>query len=177
MSDRKLLPVRVASGSSVKVNAVKLALEATLWGGQIQECPTELQDLDGFNAQPEGREETERYVRARYEAMLGDYKQNPSGLDVVIESGAIDGQDVAVVLVAYRGRTYVSASQPVPFPEGALEAARQRGFKTVTAGDVIHEWSEGKIPANNWHSSVMPGMTRERQIAMALVPLLRGLMD
>ena len=177
MSDRTLLPVRVASGSSIKLNAVKGALKQALWDHQLEACPTELQNLDAFNAQPEGREQTEAYACARYRAMCDQYGQNPDGLDVVIESGAIDGQDLAIVLLVFRGSTYVNVSQPVPFPEGALEAARERGFETTTAGDIIHEWSKGTVPANDWHPTVMPGMTRERQIAEALVPLLRGIVE
>lgn len=181
MSDRKLLSVRVASGSSVKIDAVKAAMAHLAYHPQLQYeitgHPTELQNLTTVNAQPEGRAETEGYARARLVAMCRDHEQNPDGLDIAIESGAIDGADVAIVLVAFRGQTYVAASQPVPFPEGVLEAARERGFKTTTAGQIVYEWSGHTIPANDWHTMMVPGMTREKQIAQALMPLLRGLLE
>ena len=168
--------VRVASGSSIKLDGTRMALGKIHWVSEVVACPTELQDTEGFNAQPYGLEETRRYVRARYRAMCEAYKPNPDGVDIVVESGAIDGKDVACVLVAFRGQIYTGESQPVPFPEGTLVEAHRRGFKTVTAGAIIHEKLPG-VPANNWHHIMVPGMTREKQIAGVLLPILRRLME
>ena len=168
--------VRVASESSIKLGGTRMALDKIHWASEVMACPTELQDTEGFNAQPYGLEETRRYVRARYKAMCEKHKANPDGVDIVVESGAIDGKDVACVLVAFRGQIYTGESQPVPFPEGALVEAHRRGFKTVTAGDIIHEKLPG-VPANNWHHIMVPGMTREKQIAGVLISILRRIME
>lgn len=168
-----MIPARLASKSSIKKDASNDGLKRVLRESyELTLCDVELQDREDLeiNAQPEGLEQTVAYARARYQAMCEQYGPNSGGIDIVVESGAIDGKDIAVVIVYWHGREFVERSIAVPFPEGTLEEARCRGFKTVTAGDIAHEWHG--VPANDWHSSVMPAITRRKQIAAALITAL-----
>lgn len=80
--------------------------------------------------------------------------------------------DVAVVVMYTADKERVVVlSEGVPFPATALDEARRRGFKATTVGDIIHE-RDSTIPANDWHSSVIPGMTRTRQIQKAVMNAL-----
>lgn len=164
--------VRVSSASSIKLDAVRSAL-LEAWpreAFEILPCPTELQDRKDvtFDAQPEGWGAIVTYLRARHEAMVAEY--GPTELfDIDVESGAVDGFDVAGVLITtFLGEQFLLRSEGVPFPDGTLEEARRRGFKKTTAGDIIHEWNED-IPANNWQSHYWPYTSRKTQIYRVLV--------
>lgn len=127
-------------------------------------------DLE-INEQPEGFEQTLAYARARDEAMVAAHPEVKQGIRFSIESGAIDGMDVAIVLAYVGDKEFVAKSHPLPFPEGSLEEARRRGFKTTTAGMVIHEWQPA-IPANNWQE-YLTVMSRPQQIAGAVRQVLQ----
>jgi hypothetical protein len=141
---------------------------------ELHELPVELQarpDLR-INAQPEGELQTVRYARERMHEMCRQYGDT-TGIDISIESGAIEGMDVAVVLLRMAdGKERVVLSQGVAFPEGTLEEARRRGFKSTTAGDVIHELF-ANVPANSWQAYFPPNISRETQIADAVEKGLR----
>lgn len=168
--------VRVASSSKVKLDASRSAM-ATLGrhlSTFVHGFPVELQDRRDlqFNAQPEGREEIIRYTLAR-EAEMCRMHGTVSYLDIVVESGAIEGMDVAVVALFMPERQeHIILSQAIAFPKGSLDEARRRGFKTTTAGDVIHERMPS-IPANDWQKYVTPFMSRQQQISDAIVRGLR----
>lgn len=166
-----MVTIRCASGSAVKLNAIKKA-----WASlRLQEklkvvgLPVELQDRPDFdvNAQPEGREQTITYARHRMQEMHRQHG-GPIGVDISIESGAIEGVDVAVVLLCSPdGKEAIAFSSGIAFPQGTLEEARRRGFKATTAGDIIHERFP-EVPANNWQAHFPPHTSREDQIAEAL---------
>jgi non-canonical (house-cleaning) NTP pyrophosphatase len=125
-----------------------------------------------INAQPFGEAETVRYARARRRQMCLEYGQAAS-TDISIESGAIAGQDVAVVLLyTQSGNEILVLSQGIPFPDDSLEVARERGFKTTTAGDIIHE-RYPHIPGNSWQVCFPPFISREQQIQEAVERALR----
>jgi non-canonical (house-cleaning) NTP pyrophosphatase len=155
-----------------------IGIESGFWlergeGVQAQGLPVDLPqraDLE-VNEQPEGYEQTLMYARARDAAMVAAHPQVQQGIRFSIESGAIDGMDVAIVLAYAGDREFIAQSQPLPFPEGSLEEARKRGFKTTTAGMIIHEW-DSAIPANNWQE-YFTKTSRPQQIAGAVRDVLR----
>lgn len=170
--------VRCPSASAVKIEAVRGGLDA-VWPGQnfeIQGLPVELQDRADLqiNAEPEGLEQTINYARARWQEMCKQHGVTP-WLDISIESGAIEGFDVAVIaLFTSIGKEAIAISEGVPIPNGTLEEARRRGFKTTTAGDIIHErWPH--IPANSWQEHFPPYLSRQQQIQDAIIDGLRSL--
>ena len=174
------ITVNVASGSKIKLDAVERGLSDVFPGASFRIFPmaVELQDREGdVNAQPIGRDETVGYARMRVEAMVATYGK--ADVNVAIESGAIGRDDVAAMCVETReGVRTEFLSSAVPFPMittgtgetiDPLEVAKERGVKTTTAGDVIHEYCPD-IPGNNWHESVpveAGGMSRTDQIASA----------
>lgn len=167
--------LRCASSSDIKLEAVRrgFAQVKPHRGFDLRDLAVELQDRPdlAFDAQPEGKELTITYANARLEELIRRHGPTP-GIDFAIESGAIDGMDIAVVAVrSCAAQKATQLSWGVPFPSGTLEEARRRGFKTTTVGKIIHE-RDNTIPANDWHSSVMPGMTRERQIRGAVIEAL-----
>ena len=168
--------VRCPSGSSVKLEAIRGALDATYPDQEfeIQGLPVELQDRDDLevNAQPEGADETTYYARLRLLEMSKQYGPT-TGVDIAIESGAIEDQDVAcIVLCNAVGNIAVGLSEGIPFPEYSLDEARKRGFKSTTAGDIVHEMYPA-IPANSWQEHFPPFITRQQQIQDAIVQILR----
>ncbi len=172
------MQVRTPSKSSVKIEAVTAAL-AEVWPDRtfdVMGLPVELQDRADLqvDAQPEGLELTVSYANARGDEMCRQHGQ-PTGIDILIESGAIDGQDVAVIVIrTHDGKKVTSLSQGIDFPAGTLDEARRRGFASVTAGDIIHE-QRPDVPSNNWHPFYPPFVTREEQIKGAVVEGLREL--
>lgn len=168
--------VRSATGSSIKLDAIREAWANVWpeWPIRLMGLAVELRDRADLqiNAQPEGRDQTLSYVRARWYEMCRIYGP-VRYLDVVVESGAIDNRDVAVVGIYTVGRQEVTTySQSVPFPHGVLAEARRRGFKTTTAGDIIHErWDN--IPANDWQGHFPPYIARKTQIRRAVESGLR----
>lgn len=168
--------VRCPSGSAVKINAIKRALAVVRPEEEyeVQGLPVELQARQDMqiNAQPEGEEQTTRYARERLLEMCRQHGDTP-GIDISIESGAIEGVDVAVILLrTVKGEEEIVLSQGIPFPEGTLEEARRRGFKLTTAGDVIHELFPD-VPANSWQVYFPPNVSRETQIVEAVEKGLR----
>lgn len=170
--------IRSPSSSPVKIEAIRLALDVLHLGQpfDVQGLPVELQDRSdlSIHAQPEGHDETIAYARERLRQMHALHGPTP-GLDIGIESGAIDALDVACVVVHTRlGEAALALSEGVAFPAGSLEAARARGFKSTTAGDIIHE-QHPNIPANNWQEYFPPYISRQQQIQGAIVTALRML--
>jgi len=164
--------VRCPSGSPVKLDAIRGALTMVLPDKEIdlQGLPVELQARHDFavNAQPEGQEETIGYARERWHEMCRQHGA-PVDLDISIESGAIGGLDVAVVaLYSARGDEIIILSEGIAFPAGSLDEARRRGFKTTTAGDVIHE-QYPHVPSNSWQAHFPPHKSREDQIKGAVL--------
>lgn len=170
--------VRSPSKSTIKLDAIMHACVAVNPGLTIEVLglPVELQDRPDMdiNAQPIGKEQTIEYARARWREMCRRHGPT-TDLDIVIESGAIDGLDVAVVAIyTADGSEIIVLSEGISFPDGALEEALRRGAKTTTAGDIIHErWSH--IPANNWHEYFFPNVSRMQQIQSAIERGLRQL--
>lgn len=171
-----MLIVRCPSSSAVKLNAIKKALGIVLPNEEfnLQGLPVELQarpDLS-INAQPEGEEETVGYARERWHEMCRQHGV-PTNLDISIESGAINGRDVAATaLYSSQGDEVIVLSEGITFPVGTLEEARRRGFKTTTAGDIVHERFPG-IPSNSWQQYFSPYKSREEQITEAVVNTLQ----
>jgi non-canonical (house-cleaning) NTP pyrophosphatase len=167
--------VRCPSSSKVKREAIEKSFRSIFPGRRcdLQSLPVELQSRADLrvNAQPEGEALTTSYADNRWYEMCK--KHGPTtGFDVIVESGAIDGKDVVVVVICTSNRRIVTLSRGVPFPPGTLEEARRRGFKTVTAGDIIHEQMP-EVPNNHWHRFFPPGITREEQIREAIIQNLR----
>lgn len=179
------MPNRIASANDCKVTGTNQGLTAASEADtEVIKCPVELQDRPDleFNAQPYGYNQTVAYAKARLDAMIEEHGTNTSGYDFAVENGAImlngEGKvipdeskkpgeiyDVAIVLIRDRnGRERIQASAGVMFPEGTLEEAEYRGFKTTTAGDVIAEWHEG-VPSDTWQRHFFPQLPREKQIA------------
>jgi non-canonical (house-cleaning) NTP pyrophosphatase len=168
--------IRCPTRSEIKLKAVTSAIKEVLGKNdcQVQSFPVELQDrvdLD-VNAEPVGRVQTLKYARERIKQMR--LQQGPMiGIDISIESGIIDGFDVACVIVnTIYGETSLVWSQGVKVPDGALEEATARGLKTTTVGDIIHEWYP-EIPADDWQGSYSPFITRQQQIQDALIKSLQ----
>jgi non-canonical (house-cleaning) NTP pyrophosphatase len=170
--------VRIPSKSNVKRSPVEAAL-TEVWPNrtfEIRCLPVELQDRPdlSFNAQPEGLELTVSYAEARGDEMCAQHGHT-QGIDVLVESGVILGQDVAVVVIrTHDNQKVTTLSQGIDFPDGCLEEARRRGFKHVTVGDVVHE-RHPEAPSNNWQPLYPPYITREEQIRRAVVEGLREL--
>ena len=140
--------------------------------------PVELQDRDdlNINAEPEGREQTLEYARERLKQMRLE-KGPTSGIDISIESGIVNGSDVACIVINNNnGEEVITWSQGVSIPEGALEEARKRGLKTTTVGDIIHE-KNPKISAKDWHANFPPYISRQHQIRDAIVVSLHQIPD
>ncbi len=167
--------IRCPSGSEIKLSAINAALREVYADNdfKVTSFPVELQgrsDLD-INAEPEGKEQTLEYARERLRQMCLQHGPTP-GIDISIESGIIDGLDVACVVISTQnGESALSWSQGVTVPEGALEKARARGLKTTSVGDIIHE-KHPEIPANNWEGSFPPYISRQQQIQAAVISAL-----
>jgi non-canonical (house-cleaning) NTP pyrophosphatase len=128
------------------------------------------------NAEPLGLKQTTRYARLRLREMQRQHGPCPKdGLDIAVESGAIDGQDIAIVVIhAPGGSEFITMSRGVAFPGGVLEEAKRRGLKHTTASDIIHEqWPD--IPADDWQWRFPGGIPRQQQICEAVVQGLRQL--
>ena len=132
------MKIIVGSQSQVKLDAVTQALAATGIEAEIvgvkaksnvAEQPMDNETLDGAR---------NRANHARQLAPDGD-------LYIAIENGIFtepDGRyvDKAVVMaIAKDGMETVALSEGVEFPKAAVEEARQRGFATTTAGQVMAE--------------------------------------
>ena len=135
--------IRCPSASKIKLSAINDALREASKNRdfQVYSFPVELQDRDdlNINAEPEGREQTLEYARERLKQMRLE-KGPTSGIDISIESGIVNGSDVACIVINNNnGEEVITWSQGVSIPEGALEEARKRGLKTTTVGDIIHE--------------------------------------
>ena len=94
--------IRCPSASKIKLNAINAVLRDIYTNRDftIHSFPVELQDRDDLdiNAEPEGKEQTLRYARERLRQMC--LQQGPTpGIDISIESGIINGYDVACVVV------------------------------------------------------------------------------
>lgn len=183
---RPVVTVNVASDKPVKIEAVRQALSELFpdVDFQIRPCAVRLEEREGLdvNAQPEGEAQTSMYAMMRLSEMIEQYGR--ADLNIAIESGAIDGQDVAVIVIeSARGRRakHLLFSEAVPFPTlpnaagemvNTLEEARKRGFKTTTAGKIIQELRPD-IPHDAWqeHFESVSGrkLTRVQQIKEALV--------
>lgn len=168
--------VRCPSKSAIKLDAIThafVAVDPDLMI-DVKGLPVELQDRPDMNisAQPIGKEQTVEYAHARWREMCQQHGSTID-LDIVIESGAIDGLDVAVVAIyTADGNEIVVLSEGIKFPNGTFEEALKRSAKTTTVGDIIHErWSH--IPANNWHEHFFPYVSRRRQIQYAIERGLR----
>ncbi len=164
---------RCASKNPIKLGAITDALRITRPNElfDVRGLPVELQSAIGFDvhAQPEGLQQTLLYAQMRLSEMCSQHGLVAS-LDVVVESGAIDGEDVAVVVLKAPSMREITVvlSRGIPFPPGVLDEARRRGFRAVTAGDVIHEkWPH--IPSNNWHEHFPPYVSRRTQIRDAVI--------
>lgn len=168
--------VRCPSNSTIKLDAIMAAFVVVNPGStfEVRGLPVELQDRPDMdiNAQPIDKEQTVEYARARWREMCQQHGPT-TDLDIVIESGAIDGLDVAVVAIyTTDGNETVVLSEGIKFPDGTFEEALKRSVKTTTVGDIIHErWSH--IPANNWHEHFFPYVSRRRQIQYAIERGLR----
>lgn len=168
--------IRCPSGSSIKLAAIQTAIKELHDGSnyEVQNFPVELQDRQDLdvNAEPVGKEQTLEYARERLKQMQRAHGTTP-GIDISIESGIIDGFDVAcVVLSDTSGEVAFEWSQGIAVPEGAFEEAKAKGLKTTSVGDIIHE-KDPTIPANNWQASFPPYIARQQQIQTAIVSLLR----
>lgn len=187
--------VRTPTSSGVKLQPIRAAL-LKKWPNkifQIKPIPVELQDRPDLNimAQPKGIAQTAKYAKARRKELLAK-DDSPYMVDISIENGIVwswrviklwGHWDVAVVyIVTASGETSLTVSVPVRVPEWAWKEAKRRGFKTTTAGQIIHE-RYPLIPANNWmpysaslcrgdETPVADGITREEQIEGAI---LKGL--
>lgn len=170
------MTVRCPSSSKIKLDAIKAALyEVGIDKNyELLSIPVELQDrkdLD-IHAEPEGEEQTLAYAYERQKQMRLQHGPT-TGIDISIESGIIDGQDVACILLSTTNqKDLVVWSQGVPTPKGTFENARTRGLKTTTVGDIIHE-NNPAIPANNWQGHFPPYISRQHQIQEAVVSALR----
>jgi non-canonical (house-cleaning) NTP pyrophosphatase len=172
--------IRCPSGSEIKLSAINAALREVYADKdfQVTSFPVELQDRSDLdvNAEPEGKEQTLKYARERLRQMY--LRHGPtSGIDISIESGIIDGLDVACVIITTKnGESALVWSQGVAVPEGAFEEARARGLKTTSVGDIIHE-KHPAIPANNWEGSFPPYVSRQQQIQTAVISALLQMPD
>ena len=171
--------IRCPSASKIKLGAIDEALREALPNRnlQIQSFPVELQDRDdlNINAEPEGREQTLEYARERLKQMRLE-EGAPSGIDISIENGIINGFDIACVVINSKdSEEAIAWSQGVAVPNGALEEARKRGLKTTTVGDIIHE-KYPKIPAKDWHANFPPYISRQHQIREAIIAALRQIL-
>ncbi|MFW5704063.1 MAG: DUF84 family protein [Patescibacteria group bacterium] len=156
-----------ASTSDTKVNALDRALNINYPSKPIELFPiaTNLESLPDWhiNAQPVGIETTQLYAVLRAETAITMYSGNkPWDLVVAIENGIvcdIEGNtgppnryyDLAVVYIKtwnqYRQTIY---SPRIAVPAWAYLEASERGFRTTTCGDIIHE-QYPCIPNNDWH--------------------------
>lgn len=167
--------VRCPSGSTIKLQAINAAIQEVYaeHDYEIQSFPVELQDREDLdiNTEPEGREQTLAYAHERLKQMC--LQHGPTHwIDISIESGVIDGFDVACVVINTRnGEGYLAWSQGIAVPEGTLEEARARGLKATSVGDIIHE-KHPEIPANDWQVSFPPYISRQQQIQTAVVSSL-----
>lgn len=150
--------VAVASNNPVKINAVKQAFAKMLWKVDVvgYNVPS------GVNAQPVGREEIERGVGNRMEALIplarGCYL-------VAIENGLIkkdDGTwyDVAIVAVCSpEGSLGKVNSEEVEVSESIVNEVHHRGLDKCTIGDVVAEWlnCDGKADRSDPHWKLTQG--------------------
>lgn len=145
--------VRSPSGSAIKLDGIREAilLEFPHISVMVKGIPVELQRTGHVNAQPVGRKLTLFYARLREDA-LQKKNRGKWDLDIAIESGAIKGNDVALILFTLpSGRELVVPSEKVIMPPQFMRIAKKRGFDTTKVGDVIHEHFP-HIPSGDWHA-------------------------
>ena len=168
--------IRCPSSSSIKLSAIEAAI-SKLYGNnnyEIQSFPVELQDRQDLNvnAEPVGKEQTLEYARERQKQMHRQHGPTPD-IDISIESGIIDGFDVACVVLSNRdGEVAFGWSQGIAIPKGMFEEAQVRGLKNTSVGDIVHE-KDPSIPANDWQASFPPYISRQQQIQTAITLLLK----
>lgn len=168
--------IRCPSSSPIKLEAIRAAIRELYGqsGYEIQSFPVELQDRQDLtvNAEPFGKEQTLAYARERLKQMRRQHGTAP-GLDISIESGIINGFDVACVIFSNKsGEVAFAWSRGVAVPNGAFEEAQAKGLKTTSVGDVIHE-KDPSIPANDWQASFPPYISRQQQIQNAIISLFK----
>lgn len=152
----------VGSKSALKLAAVRNAVQTTGRRAGVVGVDTE----SGVHAQPlESETETGARNRARF-AQLTD----PGSWAVGIENGLFRSGDAwldraVIVLRAPDGREWVRLSDPVTFPEAAVEEARRRGFDKNTAGSVLAEQT-GCDPQDP-HATLTEGRTTRQHILVA----------
>ena len=131
--------IAVGSENKIKLDAVRRGFE--------QAGFTDI-TVVGFNAlsdvaeQPFGKDETLAGAKNRATATLTHFKD--ADIIVGIESGILeDNSDVAIIYCLNKNEDYdvehIEMSEKVTFPADCVEEARQRGFATVTVGQVMKE--------------------------------------
>jgi non-canonical (house-cleaning) NTP pyrophosphatase len=168
--------IRCPSSSPIKLGAIQAAIREFYDEDnyEIQSFPVELQNRQDLrvNAEPIGKDQTLEYARERLKQMSLQY--GPTlGIDISIESGIIDGFDVACVVFSDRSSEVAfDWSQGIAVPEGALEEAQAKSLKSTSVGDIIHEKNPA-IPANDWQASFPPYISRQQQIQTIIISLLK----
>ena len=135
------LKIIVGSESEHKVLAVSNACEHLRINAMVWGVPRDTT----VPAQPFGVTETltGATARATTSAKHAEAMHNDGDLFVGVESGLIPVSDefildMAIVVIRSHGKTITVASSPgMLFPKSAVEEARNLGFDTTTAGQVI----------------------------------------
>lgn len=164
--------LQLGSTSAHKLGALKEACDRLGIKVEVKTFSAESE----VNAQPFGFDETYKGAFSRAKSAQSE---NPEAPAIGIENGIVPvGEnfvDLAVVVVLTPdGQTMVGTSAGVEFPREAVETARERGFETTTAGDIIAETMGGS--KTDPHSMLTHGnVSRKELLVEAIVSVLSRL--
>lgn len=137
-------PIITGSTNEQKLMAVRMACsELKIEPLNFLKCKTH----SGQNEQPMGFDQTYSGALARAQQAR---EQHPEAIAIGIESGIFRfvhnsvTLDIAVIVILTPdNREIVTTSTGIKFPEEHVRKAKERGFKTVTVGQIIHEKKGG----------------------------------
>jgi len=177
MSERTVT-VGLGTQSEIKMKAVKGAFEK-VFAAPIKVSLLTCAADSGINAQPVGFPETILGATNRLKETKHQLQTSNCEYFVAIENGIVstgEGQswiDLAWVIVedANKHRQFTATSVGIPFPTRFVESAKEKGFYTTTAGDVMAK--ELKCNTKDPHAHLTSNfVNREALLQQAIVAAL-----
>ncbi len=172
---QEILHVALGSTSPLKVEALKEALNTL----SIKSKIFVTKSLSGQNDQPVGFDETYSGALARALKAERKFPDSIDSIAIGIENGIFRFagntttiECAVIVVLTPGGRHIVTTSAGILFPEEYVRKAKERGFKTVTVGQVISKELGGDHA--DPHSALTKGkITRKEILVNALIIALK----